>query len=49
MKLTGALAACQEKRTDWVLRIFTFNDKNPLYLPIISTLQNHLTYPKNQE
>ena len=39
MKLTGALAACQEKRTDWVLRIFTFNDKNPLYLPIISTLQ----------
>ena len=36
MKLTGA---CQEKRTDWILWIFTFNDKNPLYLPIISTLQ----------
>ena len=31
--------ACQEKRTDWILRIFTFNDKNPSYLPIILTLQ----------
>ena len=31
--------ACQEKRTDWILRIFTFNDKNRLYLPIISTRQ----------
>ena len=31
--------ACQEKGTDWILRIFTFNDKNRLYLPIISTLQ----------
>ena len=31
--------ACQEKRADWILRIFTFNDKNRLYLPIISTLQ----------
>ena len=31
--------ACQAKRTDWLLRIFTFNDKNPLYLPTISTLQ----------
>ena len=30
--------ACQVKRTDWILRIFTFNDKNPLYLPIILTL-----------
>ena len=30
--------ACQEKGTDWILRIFTFNDKNRLYLPIISTL-----------
>ena len=29
--------AYQEKRTDWILRIFTYNDKNPLYLPIIST------------
>ena len=26
------------KKTDWILRIFTFNDKNPLYLPKISTL-----------
>ena len=25
--------ACQEKRTHWILRIFTFTDKNPLYLP----------------
>ena len=31
--------ACQEKRTYWILRIFTVNDKNPLYLPMISTLQ----------
>ena len=31
--------ACQEKRRDWILRIFTFNDKNPLNLCIISTLQ----------
>ena len=31
--------ACQEKRTDWILRIFTFNDKNPWYLPIILTVQ----------
>ena len=31
--------ACWEKRTDWILRIFTFNDKKPLYLPIISKLQ----------
>ena len=28
----------QKKRTDWILRIFTFNDKNLLYLPKISTL-----------
>ena len=27
--------ACQEKGTDWILRIFTFNDKNPSYLLII--------------
>ena len=41
MKLTwcSSCIACQEKRTDWILRIFTFNDKNSLYLPIISTLQ----------
>ena len=31
--------ACQEKITDWILIIFTFNDKNPLYLRIISILQ----------
>ena len=31
--------AYKEKRTDWILRIFTFNDKNPLYLPLILTLQ----------
>ena len=30
--------ACQEKGTDWRLRIFTFNDKNRLYFAIISTL-----------
>ena len=29
---------CQEKITDWILRVFTFNDKNPLYLSIILTL-----------
>ena len=26
--------ACQEKGQDWIPRILTFNDKNPLYLPI---------------
>ena len=30
--------ACQEKGTDSILRIFTFNDKNRLYPPIISTV-----------
>ena len=30
--------AYQDKRTDWILGIFTFKDKNPLYLPITSTL-----------
>ena len=30
---------CQKKGTDWILRIFTFNGKNRLHLPIISTLQ----------
>ena len=30
--------ACQEKGTDWIPRIFTFNDKNRLYLPLILTL-----------
>ena len=37
--LCSSSVACQEKRTDWILRIFTFNDKNSLYLPIILTLQ----------
>ena len=31
--------AFQEKGTDWILRILTFNDKNRLYLPTILTLQ----------
>ena len=31
--------ACQEKGTDWILIIFTFNEKNRLYLPIFLTLQ----------
>ena len=35
----ACITACLEKRTDWILRIFTFNDKNSLYFPIISTLQ----------
>ena len=30
--------ACQEKETDRILRIFTFNDKNQLYLPIFLAL-----------
>ena len=30
--------ACQEKGTYWILKIFTFNSKNRLYLPIILTL-----------
>ena len=30
--------ACQEKGTDLIFRIFTFNDKNRLYLPIFLTL-----------
>ena len=31
--------AGKEKRTDWILRIFTFNDKNLLYLPLILKIQ----------
>ena len=31
--------ACKEKRADWILRMFTFNDKNPLYHPLILTPQ----------
>ena len=30
--------ACQKKGTDSTLRIFTFNDKNQLHVPIILTL-----------
>ena len=30
--------ACQEKGTDRIFRIFTFNDKNQLYPPIFLTL-----------
>ena len=30
--------AYQEKKIDCVLKIFTFNDKNPLYLPIVLIL-----------
>ena len=30
--------ACQEKGTDRILRIFTFNDKDQLYLPIFLTI-----------
>ena len=30
--------ACLEKRTYWILRILTFNDKNSLYLPIVLNL-----------
>ena len=29
---------CKVKRKDWILIIFRFNDKNPLYLHLISTL-----------
>ena len=29
----------KEKRTNWKLRIFTFNNKNPLYLPLILIIQ----------
>ena len=31
--------ACLETRRDWILRILTFNDKNPLNFCIISKLQ----------
>ena len=40
--------ACQEKRTDWILRIFTFHDKNPLYLPIVSTLYSFMRVKSDQ-
>ena len=41
MKIIGALAvyhAKKEENIEWILRIFFFNNKNRLYLPIISTL-----------
>ena len=31
--------ACKEKRTDWIIRIFTFNNKKPLYFSLIMKLQ----------
>ena len=31
--------ACQEKRADWILRLFTLSVKNPLNLRIILTFQ----------
>ena len=31
--------ACQEKRTTWIFKIFSFTDKNPFYLPRILALQ----------
>ena len=31
--------ACQDNATNWILRISTFNDKNPLNLHIISKLE----------
>ena len=41
MKLSGALPIYHTKEKEqilYIIRIFTFNDKNPLYLPIILTL-----------
>ena len=41
MKLIGALPIYHTKEKEQIvciIRIFTFNDKNPLYLPIILTL-----------
>ena len=40
-KLSGALPIYHTKEKEqilYIIRIFTFNDKNPLYLPIILTL-----------
>ena len=36
---SSSIVACQGKRTDCILRVFTCNEKNLLYLPIISILQ----------
>ena len=39
MKIIGALAVTHfKKKKNKLDRIFTINDKNPVYLPIISTL-----------
>ena len=40
--------AGKEKRTDWILRIFTFNDKNLLYLPLILKIQFFLEGQNDQ-
>ena len=41
MKLSGALPIYHTKEKEqilYIIRIFTFNDKNPLYFPLILTL-----------
>ena len=41
MKLSGALPIHHTKEKEqilYIIRIFTFNDKNPLYFPLILTL-----------
>ena len=40
--------ACKGKRTGWILRIFIFNDKNLLYLPLISKIQFFLEGQNDQ-
>ena len=37
----------QEKRRDWILRIFTCNEKDTLYLPIISISHKTIWYILN--
>ena len=44
----SSIIACHEKTRDWILRIFTFNDKNPLYLRIILTPQFFFEGQSNQ-
>ena len=39
--------ACQEKGANRILRIFTFNDKNRLYLPIF--LKLHFFEPQSDQ
>ena len=31
--------ACKKSRTDWIIKIFSFNNKDPLYSSLILTLQ----------